>query len=183
MVEQIEPLNEVEAQNIQAQNMNIVNETISVLSAQYLGTNAAGDIEAGTLTPAFNSVASSGAITAASVTSSGAITAASVASSGIITAANGTAGSDVVNYGQFPNISYFATQSMPNGFKIQAGQTTTAATSGTITFNAAFTNIPLVVLSATGGIASEVAVNVVAVDTVTYTASVAANVSYIAVGI
>ena len=156
MAEQIYPLNEVDAQNINAQS-----ETVGILSAQYLGTNAAGNIEAGTLTPTFNSVMSTGNITAA----------------------NGTSGTDVINYSQFPNVNYFASQILPNGFKIQAGQTTTAATSGTITFNEAFTNIPLVVLSAIGGVASEVAVNTVAVGTVTYTASVAANVSYIAVGI
>ena len=161
MAEQIYPLNEVEAESIEAQNINIANETISILSAQYLGTDTSGHINAGTLTPVFNSVTSSGTITAA----------------------NGTAGSDVINYSQFPNTGIFAEQNLPNGFKIQAGETTVAATSGTITFNTPFTNAPLVVLCAQGGIATEVATNVVSTTNFTYTSSVAANVSFIAIGI
>ena len=161
MAEQIYPLNDIEAKTIEAQNINIANETISVLSAQYIGTNAAGAIQEGTLTPLFNSVTSAG----------------------IITAANGTAGTDVINYSQFSNIGIFSEQQLPNGYKIQAGQTTVAATSGTITFNTPFTNAPLVVLCAQGGIATEVATNVVTISNFTYTSSVAANVSFIAIGI
>ena len=83
----------------------------------------------------------------------------------------------------FPNITNFALQGLPNNYKIQSGATTTAATSGTVTFNTAYITAPNVVAGAIGGAASEVAVNVISTTGFTYTASVAANISWIALGI
>ena len=160
------PYNEIDAETINAQNIKAQTETINALtsnipSAQFLGTSATGEVQAGTLTPSFTTVTASEAITAA----------------------NGTTGTEVVNYSQFANTGNFSSQLFPNGFKIESGVTTTAATSGTVTFPVAYVSAPNVVIGAIGSAASEVAVNTVTTTTFTYTASVAANISYIAIGI
>lgn len=61
------------------------------------------------------------------------------ASSGVFTAANGTSGSQVVNYSQFPaTLTSTGTTTLPNGFIQKWGTGSTTAGAGSILFAAAF---------------------------------------------
>ena len=61
------------------------------------------------------------------------------ASSGVFTAANGTSGSQVVNYSQFPaTLTSTGTTTLPNGLILKWGTGSTTAGVGAVTFAAAF---------------------------------------------
>ncbi len=108
-------------------------------------------VTGGTLAASFSSVAATGAVTGGTITASGVLSGGTISTAGnitiggtaavtgVITAANGTSGSRVLNYSQFPaTTGTTGTMTFPNGVVVKWGSGSTTNGVGSILFGANF---------------------------------------------